>query len=234
MMNEALIVGTRGWEYPAGGPGFYPPELPEDWRFSYYSNLLRGVLFPQSVWPAATRATVDQWLDDSYPESRYVLELPDAFGMLRAGDSPAASLTAFLDLIEPLMPRVAGFLLRMEASSTVVVDEFEHLLNRLVDIVPLCVDLPSGAWRADPVLEALARQGAGRCWHCAREPAPAPGGRLLVALSPPGTPRESRRCIEQIAHWQQPGARAGYFIEAAAGAGKAAQEARLIAELMGV
>lgn len=230
-MNEALIIGTYGWEYPAGGADFFPPELPDDWRFCYYSNLLRALLLPQSAWPV-TRATVDQWLDDSDPEFRFVLELPAASGAPLAVDAQA--LTMSLDTIQPLLPRVAGVLLRVQASTPVFVEEFEHLLNRLGDIVPLCVDLPPGAWRAAAVVEALARQGAGRCWHCAHEPAPAPGGRLLVALAPPGAPRASRQYIEQIAQWQQPGARAGLFFEAAPGAGRAAQEARLIADLMGV
>jgi hypothetical protein len=106
------------------------------------------------------------------------------------------------------------------------------LLNQLADIAPLCVDLPAGPWRAPAVHAVLERQGAGLVWHCAVETAPHPGGRLMVALAPPASAREVRRFIERLAQWQGKDALAGLFFDA--GAAKAAQEARIIAELMGV
>ena len=113
-------------------------------------------------------------------------------------------------------------------------DWLENFLNRLVDIAPVCVDLPEGPWRDVSVLAALARQGAGLCWHCASEPTPHPGGRLRLALAPPSSARVTRRYIQGLVQWQGQDAQAGLFFSAPAGAAKAAQEARLIAELMGV
>ena len=34
-MTEPLMIGTRGWDHGAWAGGFYPPELPDDWRFSF-------------------------------------------------------------------------------------------------------------------------------------------------------------------------------------------------------
>jgi hypothetical protein len=113
-------------------------------------------------------------------------------------------------------------------------DWFEHLLGRLADVAPVCADLPDVAWRAAAVLDALTRQNAGLAWHCAQEAEPRPGGRLLVALGPPATPRQVRHCIERLAQWQGGQGAAGLFFDVPEGAAKAAQEARIIAELMGV
>ena len=44
-MTEPLLIGTRGWDHASGGD-FYPADLPDDWRFCYYSNNLRSVLVP--------------------------------------------------------------------------------------------------------------------------------------------------------------------------------------------
>jgi len=233
-MNEPLMIGTRGWEHAAWTGGFYPPELPDDWRFCYYSNHLRSVLVPQAAWAAATRAAVAQWVTDSDPAFRFVLEVPAALSAPQNHGDRDRGVEAFLETVEPIAPRTAGLLLRVAPDTPVLLDWFERLLSRLDETAPVCVDLAENEWRDEPVLEALARQGAGLAWHCAHEPAPRPGGRLLVALGPAAAAREVRRWVEQLAQWRTPGAAAGLFFDAPESAAKAAQEARIIAELMGV
>ncbi len=226
-----MMIGTRGWNLASGGD-FYPTELPDDWHFCYYSNNLRSVLVPQETWDAVQRADVAQWLEDSDPAFRFVLELPAELcvPLTQAGCSRA--LEAFLDKAEPVAPRIAGLLLRINSDTEVLSDWLEHFLNRLGDIAPLCVDLPDGPWRASKVYAVLERQEAGLAWRCAREAAPHPGGRLMVALAPPAPLREVRHWIERLTQWQGQDALAGLFFDA--GAAKVAQEARLIVELMRV
>jgi uncharacterized protein YecE (DUF72 family) len=229
-MTEPVMIGTRGWNQASGGD-FYPPELPDDWRFCYYSNNLRSVLVPQETWDAVQRADVAQWLEDSDPAFRFVLELPADLCTPLTHAERGRALEEFLNKAGPVAPRIAGLLLRLPADVPLFIDWFEQLLNQLADVAPVCADLPE-AWREPAVHAVLERQGAGRAWHCARETAPHPGGRLLAALAPPAPAREVRRFIERLAQWQSPDTLAGLFFDA--GAAKAAQEARLIAELMGV
>ena len=230
-MNEPLLIGTRGWNHASGGD-FYPAELPDDWRFCYYSNNLRSVLVPQEAWDSVSRVEVAQWLEDSDPAFRFVIELPATLGSPLTQDKCEQVLAQFLETLEPVAPRMAGLLLRIAADAEVRPDGLESFLNRLTDIAPVCVDLPEGSWRTPAVHAVLARQGAGLAWHCAPETAPQPGGRLMVALAPPAPAREVRRFIEGLAQWQGENGVAGLFFDAAAA--KAAQEARIIAELMGV
>jgi len=237
-MNEPLMIGTRGWEHAAWNGGFYPPELPDDWRFCYYSNNLRSVLVPQATWATAARSDVAQWLTDSDAAFRFVLEVPALLSAPLEAAKQDRELDAFLETVDPLMPRVTGLLLRMAPDTPVLLEWFERLLHRLGDIAPLCVDLAENEWRDPEPLNALRRQGAGLAWHCAHEPEPRPGGRLLVALAPPASPRDMRRWIEKLAAWQSSGQTAGVqaalYFDAPDSAAKSAQEARLIAELMGV
>jgi uncharacterized protein YecE (DUF72 family) len=230
-MTEPILIGARGWNHLSGGD-FYPPALPDEWQFCYYSNNLRSVLVPQESWDSAQRTDVAQWLEDCDPAFRFVIELPAMLGWPLTHGKREQALAQFLETIEPIAPRTSGLLLRIQPDTKLLPDWFEHFLNRLADILPVCVDLPNGPWRAPMVYAALQRQGAGLAWHCARDPAPHPGGRLMIAYAPPAPAREVRRFIERLAQWQRQDALAGLFFDA--GAAKAAQEARLIAELMGV
>jgi len=233
-MTDAIMVGARGWDHAAWSGGFYPVELPDDWRFCYYSNNLRSALVPQSVSERALRADVDQWITDSDPEFRFVFEVPAPLTAPLADDARAAALGAFLDAIAPAATRTAGLLLRIAPDTPVQLDWFEHLINDLAEIAPLCVDLPARGWRREESLAAMARQGAGLAWHCRDEAEPHPGGHLLVALAPSAGAREVRTWIEKISAWQHPGSVAGIFFDETDSSAKTTQEARLIAELMGV
>lgn len=233
-MIDPIMIGTRGWSDVVPGDDFYPEDLPAEWRFSFYSNNLRSVLVPQELWPTISHAEISEWLNDSDPAFRFVLELPAALSGPLSQTQSLKVLDSFLELSEPIAARVAGYLLRVAPDAQAEPDWLETFVNRLVDIAPLCVDLPQGPWRSAPALAALTRQGAGLCWHCASEPEPHPGGRLRLALAPPAVPRITRRYIERLVQWQGQDAQAGLFFTNAAGAPKAAYEGRLIAELMGV
>jgi uncharacterized protein YecE (DUF72 family) len=232
-MSDPLLIGARGWEVAGWVGDFYPGELPDDWRFCYYSNNLRSVLVPQEALAGAQRADIERWVEDSDPAFRFVLELPAALG---AADAPARELAAFNELVEPLADRIAGWLLRLAAETPLRVDAFEERLHRLAQQAPLCVDLPAVLRSDAALLAVLDRQGVGLTWHCARESAPRPGGGLMVALAPVADARTVRHWIEKLAQWQghHHAARAGLFFEPSGRSARAAQEARLIADLMGV
>lgn len=230
-MTEPLMIGTRGWRH-APESDFYPPELPEDWRFCFYSNNLRSVLVPQESWESLQAAEVAQWHEDSDPEFRFVMELPALFGMPQTAQRREQALAQFLEMLAPVLPRTAGLLWRIATPIDTLPDWFEPFLDRLTELAPLCVDLPEQSWRTPEVDAALARQRAGRAWHCTRDAAPHPGGRLMIAYAPPAPAREVRHWIERLAQWQDADGQAGLFFET--NAVRLAQEARLIAELMGV
>lgn len=231
-MKEPILIGTRGWEDPAWTGTFYPEALPPDWRFTYYSNQLRAVLVPAGRWAATTEDEAREWPEDSDPAFRFVLELPPA---LAAPAPPAEldrALAAFAALASAVRPQTAGLLLRAARETATDPAWLDFLLARLGDErLPLCVDLPAAA-RGAAALAALDRHEAGLCWLAESEPAPRPGGRLLVALSTAAEPRTQRGLLERLAEWQgERGALAGLFFEGAQ-APALAQQARLLAELM--
>jgi len=236
-MSEAILIGTRGWDHDAWQGGFYPAELPVEWRFCYYSNLLRAVLVPAEVWAGMAPSAVAQWAEDSDAGFRFVLEPPPLVS--------AAELTAFLRLIEPLASRTDGFLVSALPPDPA---RLEMLFTGLARARPVCVDVPAGG--LSPELSGLlAAHRVGRCWHStpgmeeveprreqrpsAQGSAPAPGGALMVALSEGGPVPELRRVLDSLARWQEQGGRAALFFEGP-DAAEAARAARTLAELMGV
>jgi hypothetical protein len=226
-MTESMLVGARGWDYPGWHGGFYPEELPEDWRLTYYNNLLRAVLVPGEAWSSATADTVRGWAEDTDASFRFVVETPAAFA--DPAGVTAARVADFHALLAPLGDRMAGVLWRVAPGAAVTSDALSTALPLLGGHQALCIELP-GPSPAPQILACLAQHGAGLCWRPEAMPAPVPAGRLIVTLGDEVQPRAQRVWLEKLAA-ATAGDRQGALFLATA---EQATQARLIAELMGV
>lgn len=212
------MVGTRGWDHEAWQGAFYEDILPPDWRFCYFSNLIRSVLLPAEAWQGVGADTLAQWMEDSDPEFRFVLELPD--------DTVhrAAALAA---QAEGLAPRVAGFLLPAAGAG-----QGGGALGRLADFAPLCVD--AGPAPAAGLAAACRAAGVALAWYPHARTEPVAWGDLLVTLVAEAELRSLRGIITRLGAWMGGTRQAGLFFTDPPGAPRLAEEARIIAELLGV
>jgi hypothetical protein len=230
-MSESMLIGARGWDHADWVPEFYPEELPAAWRFCYYSNRLRAVLVPGEAWAGVDAAITEAWREESDPGFRFVLELPPALAMAADEAGRAAALAAFTERVAPIRAQVAGALWRLPAGTPLDLDWLDRVIRRLDAVFPLCVDLPAGAWRAGA--QHLADAGIGLCWHPAEGEAPPATGRLQLALAPGAPPKTLRTWIERLSQACDASGVAGLFFHGA-GAAPAAEQARIIAELLAV
>ncbi len=230
-MAQAILIGARGFDRDEWTGGFYPPELPADWRLAAYANHLRAVLVPGETWETAGPSAIQKWAEDTDPGFRFVLELPPGASDPDRACTKADALEDFFATVAPIHDRIAGLLVSVARTGPVDAGWLDRLLGLLGDRHPLCADLPK-LWHNEATGEILARHRCGSCWLADREPRPAPGGRLLIALADTAEPRAMRATIEQLVAWQGEDGVAGLFFEgphAPENAGKA----RLVAEMMG-
>ena len=69
---------ARGWEYACWSGGFYPEDLPDEWRLTYYANEFRGVLVPAERWQSANEEVLLEWIDDVHEDFLFYIELTQA------------------------------------------------------------------------------------------------------------------------------------------------------------
>lgn len=72
-----ITLLRNGWAPGVGDEDFYPPDLPEDWRLSYFSNLYHAVLVPEWQWRGANGAQLRAWVEDTPARFRFFLEIDD-------------------------------------------------------------------------------------------------------------------------------------------------------------
>ena len=225
MLHNDLLIGTAGWENEKWVGGFYPEDLPEDWRFGYYTNRLRSVLVPAMVWNTAdTESIVATMLEDLYQEFRMVLEW-ELTG--RADDLVATH--EFLQKSRPIDANVDAYLVSVPGTANETVLQAIDLLNQHH---PVCLK----TIHAQVDEKFLALSGVSLCWMTDSQAQPAARGRFLVALSGNTEPRGIREIIEKIDAWPEglPSAKGAALFFINEKAAETAFQARTIAELMGV
>ncbi len=75
---KSIDLLPRGWEQDAWLTGFYPDDLPEDWRLCYFANEFSSVLLPRAVWVDAADDAVEGWAEDLPVGFRCYLEVASA------------------------------------------------------------------------------------------------------------------------------------------------------------
>jgi hypothetical protein len=204
-------------------PEFYPEDLPDDWRFCYYSNEIRSVLVP---FGDIFSADPQQWREDCDDAFRFIFECPidDSANANNAGD-----LQQLMRHIQPVVDRTAAILISVSDDCECSVSDLRRLLE-VASSVPLCVDL-SGIKNKDQWLIALKQLEIGQVWHSPCVPLlPIKG--FQVSLVEDVELPTLRKILESLSTHAQSGA--AVFFTNTQKALNMARQARIMAEIMGV
>lgn len=106
--SEYLVyLGARDWRQPGWAGGFYPSDMPEEWRLSFYATHFSCVWLDEPAWRTVDPASLQGWLHD----------VPDGFRfLLAAGDASTATHPPGIPVSESIllcsdrqMPRLVWF-----------------------------------------------------------------------------------------------------------------------------
>ncbi len=152
-MNKELMIAVYGWSHSSWNSEFYPDDLPEDWRLSFYSNEFRAVVVPSSVWSGFSSVEVERWVEDAFGEFVFYLEVDDLL----------VDWEHIAEIMKPLGSQLGGIILRpkeVDADLGLIAGS----LASSVSLAPVSLLLPDGAGLS-PVGERLLKEsGVELCW----------------------------------------------------------------------
>lgn len=138
-------IGARGWQFDQWHGSFYPDDLPDEWRFSFYSNEFRSVLIPANYF---THYSIDDWVDwadDTSEEFAFYIELNSDFIWENVYEHVAV-----------LTKQLQGFVLVF--NEHVDFDQTTRLVNEAIAHAPVCVIKDKSCSVDDKVLMAYRQQ----------------------------------------------------------------------------
>lgn len=86
-MKQHAALGAAGWDWPEWSDAFYPPDMPEEWRLTYYNTQFACVFLAASAWRRAGAAAYEAWAADTHEKFMFLLEdaLPEEIPEVLAG-----------------------------------------------------------------------------------------------------------------------------------------------------
>ncbi|KPJ93398.1 MAG: hypothetical protein AMJ55_08030 [Gammaproteobacteria bacterium SG8_15] len=147
-----IFVGARGWNYPEWSGEFYPEDLPEDWRFSYYSNELQAVLIPYDYLLRYPLEEWAEWVEDAPKEFAFYVEL-----------SGGASWADVHQVLEVLGELLKGIVIVMDRLPDI--EALASLVRRAKAMAPVCIH-SSGGKVSDQDMQTLQScHEVNECWN---------------------------------------------------------------------
>ena len=218
-----VLVGARGWEHEAWTGRFYPEDLPEDWRLTYYANAFRSVLVPAERLASMPRDDLRRWPDEVPEDFVFYLEISR---YLMAGmDS-----SRFMSLVDALGEGIGGILFQLSAQPRPTPDQLEPWLAALSGRFQLVASL-SGEQASEDLGNMLRRFGVAAGWRHGDQPWTEQRGCMGFLDGPVGNLRQLREQMETFMGWVRDCDRALLCFDGNAGLCETMEQARIISEL---
>jgi len=224
-----LLIGTRDWQNTVWSRKFYPDNLPDDWRFCFYSNQFRALLIPGMVWESVTTEDINTWIEDSDDEFKVVCELPATFSEIITIPELQDSWNSFQENSAPLINQMAVYLWSPSAKQCQQNDFMSAALEIFSQVKPVSLLLTGK--QAENLQISGTR--ASLCWTVADSESPEPHGDFLIALCQENDLKQVRVVIEKLSKWMGEDRQAVLIFEGDNALVQATQ-ARMIAEMMAV
>ncbi len=94
LLEGNVLLGTRGWDWPAWGRDFYPADMPQEWRLTFYNTQFQCVFVPADRWRGATEKELKQWAEDTHDQFLFLLEAEQGAAVPEALQDRALCISA--------------------------------------------------------------------------------------------------------------------------------------------
>ena len=147
-----IFVGARGWQYPEWSGEFYPDDLPEDWRFSYYSNEMQAILVPFDYLRHYSKEEWAEWVEDTPSDFAFYVEL-----------SGAASWYEVSAILEVIGVQLKGIVIVIDKLPDI--EALASLIKHAKAMAPVCIH-SSGDKVSDQDMQTLRScHEVNECWN---------------------------------------------------------------------
>ncbi len=219
-----VLVGARGWEHEAWTGSFYPQDLPEDWRLTYYANAFRSVLVPAERLASVTGENLTRWREEVPEDFLFYLEVS---GHLVTG----MEISHFMSKVNALGGGIGGISFQLGAPPWPAPEELEPWLARLSGRFPLVASLTDEE-ACEVLKNTLARYGVAAGWRPGVQPWTQQRGCMGFLEGYLGNARQLREQVETFMGWVRDCDRALLCFEGGAGLCETMEQARHISELL--
>lgn len=147
-----IRVGARGWDFDQWVGEFYPGDLPNDWRFTFYSNDFQTVLVPSHYLTQFSMDDWNEWIEDTSKDFWFFIEIAES----DEWDDIEPYLSIFAD-------KLKGIVVAVEKLDSV--DSLASLINKIKTVTPVSLRRVGSKVSDQDMLTLLSCYEVNECWN---------------------------------------------------------------------
>jgi uncharacterized protein YecE (DUF72 family) len=166
ILQQKIRIGTCAWSYEDWRGVFYPEHLPHNRWLEFYSQHFPAVEVDSTFYHAPSAKTAEHWLEQTPDDFRFTCKMPkEITHELRLRDC-TEKVAAFLEGIEPLLPKLGCVLIQLPPSMKPKQDE--HALKEFLAWLPpafrFAVEFRHSDWHQPRIASFLEQHRICRVW----------------------------------------------------------------------
>jgi len=159
--STPIYVGTSGWYYDHWEGLLYPKGLPKARRFEVYAKRYRAVEVNATYYRYPSEAMVQGWYRKAPPGFLYVVKVHRDITHRRKLRDVREPLARFLDSVQGLREKLAGYLVQLPPSLKQDLALLEEFLQSLPEPQRFAFEFRHASWENEETLALLDGMGAG-------------------------------------------------------------------------
>jgi uncharacterized protein YecE (DUF72 family) len=162
--QQKIRLGTCAWSFDGWRGNLYPAELPPDRWLEFYAHYFPAVEIDSTFYATPSETTVQRWVESTPANFRFACKLPREITHNRKLRDCTSELTAFLNAMEPLAPKLRVLLIQLPPSF--LPKDGRFLLRTFLGQLPrdfrFAVEFRSNAWHRPQIIRLLEKHRV--CW----------------------------------------------------------------------
>jgi uncharacterized protein YecE (DUF72 family) len=166
----SLRVGTSGFDYRDWHSRFYPADLPDRARLSYYARTFDTVELNVTFYRMPAAAAFQRWREEVPDGFRFAVKASRYLTHVRRLRDPQAPVEYLMERASLLGDRLGPILLQLPPDLPIELDRLDRTLSAFGPAVPVAVEARHPSWFCPELRALLAGHRAALCLADRRGP----------------------------------------------------------------
>lgn len=162
-----LYVGCSGWTYSGWKGAFYPINL-ENWkRLSYYSRFFNHIEVDSTFYYVPSRNIINGWKNKTPDDFKFSFKFPQVITHVNKLERVSKYVENFFYVLEPILEKTLMLLIQLPSfmSTKVGLESLRHFLNNLDKRFRYALEVREGSWFDIRVYEFLEENEITLVWR---------------------------------------------------------------------
>ncbi|HEX5185307.1 MAG TPA: DUF72 domain-containing protein [Nitrososphaeraceae archaeon] len=162
-----LYVGCSGWTYPGWKGAFYPNNL-ENWkRLSYYSRFFNFIEVDSTFYFVPSRYVIQGWKNKTPDDFKFTFKFPQVITHVNKLERISKYLAYFFYVLEPILDKTLMILIQLPSymSATVGLSPLVQFLEKLDNRYRYALEVRESSWFDASIYDFLNKNDITLVWR---------------------------------------------------------------------